>query len=831
MSSPAPVLANTQANAAPATRPRTGYLLQRQCACGNHSPGGATCSECKSKRRDVQRKLAIGSSSSSHEYEADRVAEQVMTSPERASATPAIAGMQRHAETMDGGGEAPASVERTLTSAGAPLAPVLRKDMEHRFGADFSGVRVHADSAAGDSARDVSAQAYTVGRDIVFAAGRFAPETQAGRRLLAHELTHVVQQGGGSRAMAPAAPVSLQRAPDPLTSLSIEELQKRAVTDKAAIVELEKRYKAMSNTDLARHALKDPLASSIYEDRRIPPRQAAGQGNFTKADIGEKLRVDLDAQRATGPPRTTATPETPNVKTEGGTMGVARTNLPGLENELFVGKSPQAGGAFNPDSKAPPATDPKLLPQTHAHAEQAIADKLIKALEKVPREQLKGRTVWMLVEQEPCSTCAQGVRNPGTASGVLRKLADAFPELRFEVKNLNTSGIIVLEGQPAAPAAGIPKTTPAPKAPKTAVPEPAPAPAPKAPAAVAEPEIPKTPALPKAPAAEVPGAKAPSLKAPAVEVPEVKTPQIKVPPVEGPGVGKSTPKVGLGGALRGGAARAGVAALEAGLGLALGLAMLVAELIIQLIIVPYLAKLQRELEESKRKYIQDRIQRNFEEYKLSQINRRLRDCYIGAMRKLEKAGKKGYVAVDLQVAFEDTSGRFFSGSPPESIFDIEFDSASLIYARLVEEPVQASSTTLVRCEDCGTFGRSRTFMTNNPLFTSDLTFSFEAPSSEELLKEFPQKQGEDLDAPCASCFIATACFQSLLAPQVDVLRQFRDRCLLTNAAGRAFVRWYYNTSPPFAAWLDRHAFARWVVREGFVRPVAAVVRPFMSTSR
>ena len=65
---------------------------------------------------------------------------------------------------------------------------------EPRFGRDFSGVRVHTDSRAAASARRLNARAYTLGQDVVFDAGQFAPETQEGRRLLAHELAHVVQQ-------------------------------------------------------------------------------------------------------------------------------------------------------------------------------------------------------------------------------------------------------------------------------------------------------------------------------------------------------------------------------------------------------------------------------------------------------------------------------------------------------------------------------------------------------------------------------------------------------------------------------------------------------------
>ncbi len=68
--------------------------------------------------------------------------------------------------------------------------------MEQRFAYDFSQVRVHPGAAAEQSAQDVNANAYTVGHDIMFATGRFAPETHQGRRLIAHELTHVVQQSG-----------------------------------------------------------------------------------------------------------------------------------------------------------------------------------------------------------------------------------------------------------------------------------------------------------------------------------------------------------------------------------------------------------------------------------------------------------------------------------------------------------------------------------------------------------------------------------------------------------------------------------------------------------
>jgi uncharacterized protein DUF4157/putative RNase toxin 44 of polymorphic toxin system len=81
--------------------------------------------------------------------------------------------------------------------------------MESRFGRDFSRVRTHTDARSAESARAVSAEAYTVGSDIVFGSGRYAPETPSGRRLIAHELAHTIQQGGGAGATG-ALPIAVQ---------------------------------------------------------------------------------------------------------------------------------------------------------------------------------------------------------------------------------------------------------------------------------------------------------------------------------------------------------------------------------------------------------------------------------------------------------------------------------------------------------------------------------------------------------------------------------------------------------------------------------------------
>lgn len=128
----------------------------------------------------------------------------IMAQPQKAatpSFTPARTGLlQRRPASWTEPATVPPIVREVLRSPGRPLDPATRTFMEQRFGHDFSRVRVHSDARAAESARAVNALAYTVGRDVVFGARQYAPEDSGGRRLLAHELTHVVQQGPALRA-------------------------------------------------------------------------------------------------------------------------------------------------------------------------------------------------------------------------------------------------------------------------------------------------------------------------------------------------------------------------------------------------------------------------------------------------------------------------------------------------------------------------------------------------------------------------------------------------------------------------------------------------------
>ena len=153
----------------------------------------------------IQPKLIIGQPDDKYEQEADRVAEQVMSMPEPR--------LQRQAEEEEPEEEeeeliqtkqvsihAPAvtpnlaSHIQSLEGGGQPLPRSMRAFFEPRFGYDFSQVRVHTDSHARNTARAINAKAFTTGNDVVFGAGQYSPETSAGKRLLAHELMHVIQQ-------------------------------------------------------------------------------------------------------------------------------------------------------------------------------------------------------------------------------------------------------------------------------------------------------------------------------------------------------------------------------------------------------------------------------------------------------------------------------------------------------------------------------------------------------------------------------------------------------------------------------------------------------------
>lgn len=175
--------------------------VQLKCGCGASAERSADeCEQC-SRGRKLQTKLRVNGPGDALEQEADRLAERVLSMPQPSHALHASA---VSTATATGTTEAPAVVGEALSESGAALDADTRAFFEPRFGYDFSRVRIHASSLAERSADAVGARAFTVGSDVVFAPGEYAPGSSSGRRLLAHELAHVMQQEG---------PVSLSRMP------------------------------------------------------------------------------------------------------------------------------------------------------------------------------------------------------------------------------------------------------------------------------------------------------------------------------------------------------------------------------------------------------------------------------------------------------------------------------------------------------------------------------------------------------------------------------------------------------------------------------------------
>jgi hypothetical protein len=165
----------------------------------------------------VQRKAVIGAPDDPAEHEADALAERIVgmapppaQAPHPVDTLEARVQPQRQPAAGAGGPDAQAAV-RGAGQGGEAMNGDLRAYFEPRFGHDFGRVRVHTGGDAAAAASAAGARAYTYGRDVVFGAGEYAPSTPAGRRLIAHELVHVIQQGAVTGAARGAAPAVVQR--------------------------------------------------------------------------------------------------------------------------------------------------------------------------------------------------------------------------------------------------------------------------------------------------------------------------------------------------------------------------------------------------------------------------------------------------------------------------------------------------------------------------------------------------------------------------------------------------------------------------------------------
>ncbi|MGH6872652.1 MAG: eCIS core domain-containing protein [Rhizomicrobium sp.] len=266
-------------------------------------------------RRDlqIQPKLTLGRANDAFEREADGIAQRATQMP-----APKIEGgptddrpvppFQVTPAPQTGSVAAPPSVRTVLAAPGRPLDDATRSYMEPRLGSDLSHVRVHTGSEASESARAMMARAYTAGPDIVFAQGRYAPGDAEGRKLLAHELTHTLQQAGA------AQPV-IQRADDYVTitvkkGQTLYGIAEEYGTTVAALEALNGITAAQLK---AGQTLKVPVKKS--PDAPVQPPAQKPADSSAKPPSGEN---HAPGDTAKAPDDTAAKTATPPVDTTGG---------------------------------------------------------------------------------------------------------------------------------------------------------------------------------------------------------------------------------------------------------------------------------------------------------------------------------------------------------------------------------------------------------------------------------------------------------------------------------------------------------------------------------
>ncbi|MBW4631806.1 MAG: DUF4157 domain-containing protein [Iphinoe sp. HA4291-MV1] len=185
-------------------------LLQLQRQYGNRYVQQVVQQARQTERSKIQAKLSLGAVGDRYEQEADRVAKKVVSNISSASQQP----VQRMEPEEEEKAQMKPDIQRMATSdattvdssiedgiqqargSGVPLANNIREPMEQAFGADFSGVKVHTGAQSNQLNQSIQARAFTTGQDVFFRQGEYNPGSQEGQELIAHELTHVVQQNG-----------------------------------------------------------------------------------------------------------------------------------------------------------------------------------------------------------------------------------------------------------------------------------------------------------------------------------------------------------------------------------------------------------------------------------------------------------------------------------------------------------------------------------------------------------------------------------------------------------------------------------------------------------
>lgn len=208
--------------------------------------------------------------------------------------------LQRYSTDRSELSEVPPIVHEVLRSPGQPLDPASRAFFEPRFGHDFSQVRVHSHAKAAESAMSVNALAYTVGRDVVFGGGQYIPGTTAGRKLMVHELTHVLQQSNASSGQPPQGKLTINQPGDAFEQ-EADAMAKRVMEGAPASGSLTSREPAIQRETPGGDSEKKPpekeeAGEVIVEGLKTVAEQAADNNPQVKKVVIDPLKDRLKGE-------------------------------------------------------------------------------------------------------------------------------------------------------------------------------------------------------------------------------------------------------------------------------------------------------------------------------------------------------------------------------------------------------------------------------------------------------------------------------------------------------------------------------------------------------
>jgi hypothetical protein len=251
----------------------------------------------------IQAKLQVSKPGDPYEQEADRVADKVMRMPDSQVNPRATVVQGKAAE--GGGNQVSQGVQSQIESfrgGGQPLLESTRAYFEPRFGRDFGGVRIHDGTQAAEAARSINAQAFTVGRDVAFATGQYSPETSPGKRLLAHELTHVIQQNGETPSWLHSArqEPTIQRQTGTDYGLALPGSQNKYVAEAVKLWTTKKTMKIEDFVDTLMNAIKTELLSQGAPEFKWQMSRGSGlSGSFDSEHWIVNINPDAFSTRQT----------------------------------------------------------------------------------------------------------------------------------------------------------------------------------------------------------------------------------------------------------------------------------------------------------------------------------------------------------------------------------------------------------------------------------------------------------------------------------------------------------------------------------------------------